>query len=145
MTWAIEDEAIQATFANVLKRLTPDVLALVRGRLTMVTDDRERAAKAGGDVGSAASVSASGVLWLDGPALKKGFNWRYVESAMAHEIAHVVLGHHTASAKSVSHEAGEVAADKLAVSWGYESLVSFNSLYPQPIGGLPVEFGKVKF
>lgn len=144
MTWAIEDEAIHATFANVLKRLTPDVLALVRARLSLVTDDRDRAAKAGGDVGGAASVSASGVLWLDAAALKRGYNWRYVESAMAHELAHVVLNHHTASAKAVGYEAGEIAADKLAVSWGYDSLVSYETLHPQRIGGYRT-FGEIQF
>jgi hypothetical protein len=145
MTWAIEDEALHITLARVMGRLPLADLAHVRGRLELATDDRERAAKAGGDVWCAASVSASGVLWLDGPVLKKGYNWRYIESAMAHEIAHLCLGHHTASAKAVSYEAGEIAADKLAVSWGYDSLVSFDSLYPQPVGGYPKTFGEIQF
>jgi|688.fasta_scaffold547206_1 hypothetical protein len=144
MIWAISDEALHSTLAAVLNRLPHDALALVRGRLELATDDRERAVKAGGDVGGAASVSASGVLWLDAAALKRGFNWRYIESALAHELAHVVLDHHRASAKSVSHEAGEIAADKLAVSWGYDSLVSYETLYPQPIGGYPKTFGEIQ-
>ncbi len=145
MIWAVEDEALHVTLARVLNRLPHDALALVRGRLELATDDRERAVKAGGDVGGAASVSASGVLWLDGPVLKKGYNWRYIESAMAHELAHLCLGHHTASAKAVGYEAGEIAADKLATSWGYDSLVSYDSLYPQPVGGAPVPFGEIRF
>jgi len=145
MVWAIEDEALHMTLARVLNRLPPDALALVRGRLELVTDDRERAAKAGGDVGGAASVSASGVLWLDGSVLKKGYNWRYIESAMAHELAHIALGHHTASAKAVGYEAGEIAADKLAQTWGYDSLVSYDTLHPQSIGGYPKTFGEIQF
>jgi hypothetical protein len=144
MTWSIEDEALHSTLAAVLNRLPVDALALVRARLTLATDDRERAVKAGGDVGGAASVSATGVLWLDGPVLKKGYNWRYIESAMAHELAHLCLGHHTMSAKALPYEQGEIAADKLAVSWGYDSLVSFDSLYPQPVGGYPKTFGEIQ-
>ncbi len=144
MIWAVEDEALHVTLTRVLNRLPHDALALVRGRLTLATDDRERAVKAGGDVGGAASVSATGVLWLDGPALKKGYNWRYIESAMAHELAHLCLNHHTMSAKAVGYEAGEIAADKLAVSWGYDSLVSYETLHPQAVGGYPKTFGEIQ-
>jgi hypothetical protein len=145
MTWAIEDEALHSTLARVLNRLPPDALALVRGRLELATDDRERAVKAGGDVCGAASVSATGVLWLDAAALKRGYNWRYIESAMAHELAHVVLDHHRASAKALPYEQGEIAADKLAVVWGYDSLVSFETLHPQAVGGYPKTFGEIQF
>jgi len=144
MTWAISDEALRLTLARVMGRLPLADLALVRGRLTLATDDRERAVKAGGDVGGAASVSATGVLWLDAAALKRGYNWRYIESALAHELAHLCLGHHTMSAKALPYEQGEIAADKLAVSWGYDSLVSFDSLYPQPVGGYPKTFGEIQ-
>jgi hypothetical protein len=48
------------------------------------------------------------------------------------------------SAKALPYEQGEIAADKLAVSWGYDSLVSFDSLYPQPVGGYPKTFGEIQ-
>lgn len=141
------DEAVGATFARVLGRLSPAERGTVEQRVVLATDDRERAAKHGGDVAAKASVSASGVVWVDGGTLKREsrHNWRWIESVMAHELAHVALNHHVASAKAVGVVEGEIAADKLAVSWGYDSLVSFDTLHPQAVGGLPVEFGKVKF
>jgi hypothetical protein len=144
MIWAVEDEALHVTLTRVMDRLPVDALALVRGRLELATDDRERAVRAGGDVGGAASVSATGVLWLDAAALKRGFNWRYIESALAHELAHVALNHHTMSAKALPYEQGEIAADKLATSWGYDSLVSYETLYPQAVGGYPKTFGEIQ-
>jgi hypothetical protein len=84
-------------------------------------------------------------LWLDGPVLKKGYNGRYIESAMAHELAHLCLGHHTMSAKALPYETGEIEADKLAVSWGYDSLVSYDTLHPQSVGGYPQIFGEIQF
>lgn len=140
------DEAVGATFARVLGRLPANDRAAVEQRVTLATDDRERAVKHGGDVVALASVSPSGVLWLDSSALKSQsrHNWRWIESTCAHELAHIVLGHNTASAKAVGVVEGEFAADRLSVSWGYDSLVSFDSLHPQAIGGLRT-FGEVKF
>lgn len=140
------DEAVAATFARVLGRLSPAERATIEQRVSLATDDRYRAAKHGGDVGGLASVSPSGVLWLDSGELKREsrHNWRYIESAMAHELAHIALGHHTSSAKALGHAEGEYAADKLAVSWGYDSLVSYDTLHPQSLGGLRT-FGQVEF
>ena len=140
------DEAVAATFARVLGRLPANDRAVIEQRVSLSTDDRERAAKAGGDVAALASVSPSGVLWLDSGELKREsrFNWRFIESTMAHELAHIVLGHNVTSAKAVGVVEGEYAADKLAQSWGYDSLVSFDSLQPEALGGLRT-FGEVQF
>jgi len=140
------DEAIGATFARVLGRLSPAERGTVEQRVVLATDDRERAARHGGDVAAKASVSASGVVWIDGATMKREsrFDWKWIESAIAHELAHIVLSHNTASAKAVGVVEGEYAADKLAVSWGYDSLVSFDTLHPQAVGGLK-PFGEVKF
>jgi hypothetical protein len=140
------DEAMAGTFKHTLGRLPESDRAAIEKAVVLVTDNRERAVKHGGDVGAHASVSRTGVLWLDSAELKRQAKgcWRHVENVAAHEFAHVVLEHHRASKADVGYAEGEIAADKLAQSWGYDSLVSFDSLHPQRTGGYPQPFGEIE-
>ena len=146
MILGILDDAVRQTFLHTLGRLPTSDRAAIKKRLTLATDDRDRAAKHGGDVAAHASVSRTGVLWLDSAELKRQAKgcWRHVENVAAHEFAHVVLEHHRASKADVGIVEGEIAADKLAQSWGYDSLVSFDSLHPQRTGGYPQPFGEIE-
>lgn len=146
MILGILDDAVRQTFLHTLGRLPTSDQAAIKKRLTLATDDRDRAAKHGGDVAAHASVSTTGVLWLDSAELKRQAKgcWRHVENVVAHECAHVVLEHHRASKADVGIVEGEIAADKLAQSWGYDSLVSFDSLHPQRTGGYPQPFGEIE-
>lgn len=138
------DEAMAGTFKHTLGRLPESDRAAIEKAVVLVTDNRERAVKHGGDVGADSSISPSGVVWLNTAALKP-YGWRHVEAAIAHELAHAVLGHHRASKAAVGDVEGEYAADAKAVSWGYPSLVSYDSLHPQRVGGAPKPFGEVTF
>ena len=144
MVWAFENERSQSLLADVLASLPLADQAVIRGCLELATDDRGRAMAAGADTSAKSSVSPAGVLWFDSAAMLSA-PAAYQRAVLAHECAHLFLGHHRQSLKTLSWEAGEIEADKQARAWGYASLVTFRMLNERPIGGLPVEFGKVKF
>lgn len=109
MIWAFENERSQSLLADVLATLPVEDRAVVQGRLTVATDDRGRALAAGGDVAAKSSVSPAGVLWFDSTALLST-PAAYQRAVLAHECAHLYLGHHRQSSKALSWEAGELAA-----------------------------------
>ena len=144
MVWAFENERTQTLLHDVLAALPLADQAVVRGRLTLATDDRKRALDAGGDVAAKSSVSLGGVLWFDSAAMLEA-PAAYQRAVLAHELAHLALGHHRQSSKALSVEAGEYAADAQAVAWGFASLVNFRALNERPSGGASKTFGEVQF
>ena len=143
MNWAFENERSHTLLHDVLAALPLADQAVVRGRLTLATDDRTRALDAGGDVAAKASVSPSGVLWFDSAAMLEA-PAAYQRAVLAHELAHLALGHHRQSSKALSVEAGEYAADAQAVAWGFRSIVTFEQLSARPFIGATQTFGKME-
>ena len=144
MITEFSDERTASVFAHVLGRIPAEDRAVIEDCVLLATDNRERAAKHLGDVRAAASVSSTGILWIDSDAMK-GNHWRALEAAIAHELAHAALRHHWTPAAMLGRIEGEYAADAKAVSWGYPSLVSYDSLNPQPVGGAIKTFGEIEF
>lgn len=143
MIYAFENERLHRSFVAVLKRLPATDRAVVQQRLTLVTDDRERAAKHGGAIDAKASVSPTGVLFVDAGAMHNKPE-HFVQGVFAHELAHIALGHNQPAAKGMTDEQADLAADAQACAWGFRGLVTDGGLYEKPLP-IAVEFGKVKF
>jgi len=137
------DERTASVFAHVLGRIPAEDRAVIEECVLLATDDRERAAKKLGDVRAAASVSSSGVLGVDSAAMKSA-HWRDLEASIAHELAHAALRHHWTPAAMLGRIEGEYAADAKAVSWGYPSLVNYDTLNPRTVGGAIKTFGEIE-
>jgi hypothetical protein len=144
MTWAFENERMHRALVETLAQLPHDALAVVRGRLTMATDDRQRAAKAGGCVDATAAVSYSGVLFVDSEALRD-VHQPVVLGILAHELAHIALGHHAMSAKALSVEAADHAADQQVAQWGFICVASALAKMRTATPTGAVAFGNIQF
>ena len=143
MLYKFSSERMHRTFEQVLHALPVATQNVIVDRLDLVTDMPSVAAKAGVATDSLGCVSRR-ALFVDAAKLMNQ-PVGLLSSVIAHEFAHVALGHHQQSSKALSVEAGEYAADKQAQAWGYASLVSFESLNARPIGGALKSFGEVQF
>lgn len=143
MRYKFQSERMHRTFEQVLHTLPVAVQNVIVDRLDLVTDVPSEAIKAGGAADALGCVKHR-TLFVDAAKLinkPAGL----LSSVIAHEFAHVALGHHQQTSKALSWEAGEYDANRQAVGWGFASLVSFESLNARPIGGLPKTFGEVQF
>lgn len=143
MRYKFRSERMHRTFEQVLHALPVATQNVIVDRLDLVTDVPSEAIKAGGAADSLGCVKHR-TLFVDAAKLinqPAGL----LSSVIAHEFAHVALGHHQQSSKALSVEAGEYAADAQAVKWGYTSLVSFSTLNACPIGGALKTFGETQF
>lgn len=143
MRYKFQSERMHRTFEQVLHALPVATQNVIIDRLDLVTDTPGEALKAGVATDALGCVKHR-TLFVDAARLINQ-PVGLLASVLAHEFAHVALGHHQQSSKALSVEAGEYDADRQAVAWGFASLVSFESLNARPIGGLPKTFGEVQF